>query len=130
MIDIITTALGNVLGEVLVAVVGVIVTGATGILSIYMKRMTTNLHRKMMLDEITRYVDFAEKAKSFTQMTFDEKVETILEKAKSFSEENGMKISDRELLIMIESSMGSLEQLKTIGARVLKMSRTFTQGDE
>lgn len=130
MIDIITTALGNVLGEVLVAVVGVIVTGATGVLSIYMKRMTTNLHRKMMLDEITRYVDFAEKAKSFTQMTFDEKVETILEKAKSFSEENGMKISDRELLIMIESSMGSLEQLKTIGARVLKMSRTFTQGDE
>ena len=121
--EVITTALGNVLSEVLVTIMGLVITGITTFGAIYMKKLSTKLKNKMLRDEINRYVDFAEKARSFSEMNVDEKIQTVFEKAKEYAEDNEIKISDKELVIWVERSLGELRSLENKGKAIMMLSR-------
>jgi len=121
--EVITTALGNVLSEVLVTIMGLVITGITTFGAIYMKKLSTKLKNKMLRDEINRYVDFAEKARSFSEMNIDEKIQTVFEKAKEYAEDNEIKISDKELVIWVERSLEELKSLENKGKTIMMLSR-------
>lgn len=129
--DIFSTALGNVLGEIIVAIAGLFVTGIGTVGAFYLRKLDSNLKKKDLRDEINRYVEFAKKSKSFSLMTTEEKTQTVFEKARSYADESQIKISDRELLILVEGSMGTFDSLESIGLRVMKISRTNNlQGED
>jgi uncharacterized membrane protein len=121
--DILTTAFGNVLGEIIVTISGLIITGITTFGAIYMKKLSTKLKNKMLRDEINRYVDFAEKAKSFSELNIDEKIQTVYEKAREFANENEIKISDTELMIWVERSLAELRSLENKGQSIMMLNR-------
>lgn len=121
--EVITTALGNVLSEVLVTIMGLVITGITTFGAIYMKKLSTKLKNKMLRDEINRYVDFAEKARSFSEMNVDEKIQTVFEKAKEYAEDNEIKISDKELVIWVERSLEELKSLENKGKTIMMLNR-------
>lgn len=121
--DILTTAFGNVLGEIIVTISGLIITGITTFGAIYMKKLSTKLKNKMLRDEINRYVDFAEKAKSFSKLNIDEKIQTVYEKAREFADENEIKISDTELMIWVERSLAELRELENKGQSIMMLNR-------
>jgi hypothetical protein len=123
MIEIIQTALGNVLGEIITVVLGLIITGVSTYGAFRVKLLTDKMKKQTLLSEINRYVEFAEKAKSFQLMSSDEKKETILEKAQEFALENGIQISPSELKLMVEGSMQSLKKLEGIGLKIMKMNK-------
>ncbi len=123
MIEIIQTALGNVLGEIITVVLGLIITGVSTYGAFRVKLLTDKMKKQTLLNEINRYVEFAEKAKSFQLMSSDEKKETILEKATEFALENGIKVSTSELVLMVEGSMQSLKKLEGIALKLMKMNK-------
>lgn len=123
MIEIIQTALGNVLGEIITVVLGLIITGVSTYGAFRVKLLTDKMKKQTLLNEINRYVEFAEKAKSFQLMSSDEKKETILEKATEFALENGIKVSPSELVLMVEGSMQSLKKLEGIALKLMKMNK-------
>ncbi len=123
MIEIIQTALGNVLGEIITVVLGLIITGISTYGAFRVKLLTDKMKKQTLLNEINRYVEFAEKAKSFQLMNSDEKKETILEKAQEFALENGIQISPSELKLMVEGSMQSLKKLEGIALKIMKINK-------
>lgn len=123
MIDIIQTALGNVLGEVITVLLGLIITGVSTYGAFRIKLFTDKLKKQTLLNEINRYVEFAEKAKSFQLMTVEEKKETVLEKAQEFAMENDIKVSEKELALMVENSIKSLVRLEMIGLKLMKLKK-------
>ena len=118
--------IGDIVGAIVALLIGVI--GTYG--GIYIKRMETKLKRKMLLDEVNRYVAWAQEAQSFKLMSSSEKIETVFTKAIEFAEENEIKITDKELNIMVERAVQSLSRLETIGLSLMKRNLENKQGDK
>ena len=118
--------IGDIVGAVVALLIGAI--GTYG--GIYIKKMETKLKRKMLLDEVNRYVAWAQEAQSFKLMSSSEKIETVFTKAIEFAEENEIKITDKELNIMVERAVQSLSRLETIGLSLMKRNLENKQGDK
>ena len=116
---------GDIVGAIVALLIGAI--GTYG--GIYIKKMETKLKRKMLLDEVNRYVAWAQEAQSFKLMSSSEKIETVFTKAIEFAEENEIKISDKELNIMVERAVQSLSRLETIGLRLMRKHLSEKQGE-
>lgn len=118
------------IGEIVGAVVALII-GAIGVYGgTYLKRMESQLKRKMILDEISKYAEWANGAKSFKLMSSEEKIETVFMKAVEFAEENGIQISDTELLMMVERTIESTPRLESIGRNLMKRNLERKQGEK
>lgn len=118
--------IGDIVGAIVALLIGAI--GTYG--GIYIKRMETKLKRKMLLDEVNRYVAWAQEAQSFKLMSSSEKIETVFTKAIEFAEENEIRITDKELNIMVERAVQSLSRLETIGLSLMKRNLENKQGDK
>lgn len=117
-------------GEIAGAIVALLITAIGTYGGIYLKRVETKLKRKMLLDEVNRYVAWAQEAQSFKLMSSSEKIETVFTKAIEFAEENEIKITDKELNIMVERAVESLSRLETIGLRLMRKHLSEKQGDK
>jgi len=110
----------NIVSDIVGAFVALLV-GAIGVYGgIYIKMLETKLKRKMLLDEINRYIAWAEESKSFKTMSVSEKIESVFIKANEFAEENGINVSDKELNIMVEKAIESKSRLEKIGLGLIK----------
>lgn len=118
------------IGEIAGAIVALLITAIGTYGGIYLKRVETKLKRKMLLDEVNRYVAWAQEAQSFKLMSSSEKIETVFTKAIEFAEENEIKITDKELNIMVERAVESLSRLETIGLSLMKRNLENKQGDK
>lgn len=119
----------NFIGDIVGAVVALVI-GAVGTYGgFYIKRLGDKLKRKMLLDEVNRYTQWAQEAQSFKLMSSAEKVETVFTKALEFAEENEIKVSERELNLMVEHAIQSFSRLETIGLRLMKRNLSETQGE-
>lgn len=118
------------IGEIAGAIVALLITAIGTYGGIYLKRVETKLKRKMLLDEVNRYVAWAQEAQSFKLMSSSEKIETVFTKAIEFAEENEIKITDKELNIMVERAVESLSRLETIGLRLMRKHLSEKQGDK
>ena len=118
------------LGEVAGAIVSLIVTAIATYGGFYIKRLDTKLKRKTLLDEINRYVGWVKETDSFKLMNDTEQTTTILEKAKEFAEENEIKISERELKLMVERAVQSLQRLESIGLKLMQKRLSNNKGEE
>ena len=118
------------IGEIVGAVVTLVIS-AIGIYGgTYLKRMEAQFKRKMVLDEISKYTQWADGAKSFKLMSVEEKIETVFMKAVEFIEENDIKISDTELMIMVERAIESSSRLESIGRNLMKRNLERKQGEK
>lgn len=117
--------IGDIVGAVVALVIGAV--GTYG--GFYIKRLGDKLKRKMLLDEVNRYTQWAQEAQSFKLMSSSEKVETVFYKAMEFAEENEIKVSDVELNLMVERAVQSLSRLETIGLKLMKRNLSETQGE-
>lgn len=118
------------IGEIVGAIVALLITAIGTYGGIYLKRVETKLKRKMLLDEVNRYIAWAQEAQSFKLMSSPEKIETVFTKAIEFAEENEIKITDKELNIMVERAVQSLSRLETIGLNLMKRNIERKQGDK
>lgn len=105
----------NFIGDVVGAVVALLVTAIGTYGGFYIKRLDTKLRRKTLLDEINRYVEMAKDVKSFSFMSEEDKTEMIYEKASEFASDNEVQISAKELRIMVERALQSIDRLEAIG---------------
>lgn len=117
------------IGEIAGAIVALLITAIGTYGGIYLKRVETKLKRKMLLDEVNRYVAWAQEAQSFKLMSSSEKIETVFTKAIEFAEENEIKITDKELNIMVERAVESMSRLETIGLRLMRKHLSEKQGE-
>lgn len=122
--EILTSAFGTVLSDIILAVMGVVIAGLSTLLTFLIKRFNDNIKKSSLKSEIDRYVDLAEKTRSFSQITIEEKTQAIVEKARQFAEENDIKVSDRELTYLVENSLGALLSLEHIGEGIMKLNHT------
>jgi len=116
----------QILGAFVALLVGAI--GTWG--GIYLKQIETKLKRKMLLDEINRYVTWMQETESFESMSQSEKIETVLAKAVEFAEENEINVTEKELDIMVENAIQSFSRLETIGLRLMKRNLENKKGDK
>jgi hypothetical protein len=114
-----STALGGVLGEVITAVLGILLTGITTYGAFYMKKMTDKMKRKDLINEVKSYVQWALQADSFKAMNPSEKNETVFIKAQQYAMENGISVTPEELKLIVETSVQSLKQLENVGLRLM-----------
>ena len=117
---------GDIVGAVVALIIGAV--GTYG--GFYIKRLGDKLKRKMLLDEVNRYIQWAQGAESFKLMSSSEKEETVFTKAMEFAEENEIRISDKELLLMVERAVQSISRLETIGLRLMRKHLSEKQGDK
>ena len=117
---------GDIVGAVVALIIGAV--GTYG--GFYIKRLGDKLKRKMLLDEVNRYIQWAQGAESFKLMSSSEKEETVFTKAMEFAEENEIRISDKELLLMVERAVQSISRLETIGLSLMKRNLENKQGDK
>ena len=80
--------------------------------------------------EINRYVGWVKETDSFKLMNDAEQTTTILEKAMEFAEENEIKISERELKLMVERAVQSLQRLESIGLKLMQKRLSNNKGEE
>lgn len=125
--DILTTALGNVLGEVITVVLGLVLTGVSTWGAFYIKRMNDKFKLKTLVDEVNRYVQWAEQAKSFKLLSSEEKKQTVLERIQQFAIENGISVTESELAIMVERSVQSIMNLEMAGLKLMKLKKEKTK---
>ena len=118
------------LGDVAGAIVSLIVTAIATYGGFYIKQLDTKLKRKTLLDEINRYVGWVKETDSFKLMNDAEQTTTILEKAMEFAEENEIKISERELKLMVERAVQSLQRLESIGLKLMQKRLFNNKGEE
>ena len=118
------------LGEVAGAIVSLIVTAIATYGGFYIKRLDTKLKRKTLLDEINRYVGWVKETDSFKLMNDTEQTTTILEKAMEFAEENEIKISEKELKLMVERAVQSLQRLESIGLKLMQKRLSNNKGED
>ena len=118
------------IGEIVGAVVALLIGSIATYGGIYIKRMETKLKRKMILDEINRYTEWADEAQSFKLMSSNEKMETVFAKAMEFAMENDIRIEERELMLMVERSVQSAGRLETIGLSLMKRNLERKQGEK
>lgn len=117
------------IGDITGAVVALLITAIGTYGGFYVKRLGDKLKRKMLLDEVNRYTQWALEAKSFKLMSADEKAETVFTKATEFAEENEIKISEKELKLMVERAVQSVSRLETIGLTLMRKNLAMKQGD-
>ena len=116
----------QILGAFVALLVGAI--GTWG--GIYLKQIEAKLKRKMLLDEINRYVTWMQETESFESMSQSEKIETVLAKVVEFAEENEINVTEKELDIMVENAIQSFSRLETIGLRLMKRNLENKKGDK
>lgn len=121
--NILSTALGGVLGEVITVVLGLIVTGIGTYGAFYVKKLTDKMKRKDLINEVKLYIQFAEQANSFKLMSTQEKKETVMSKAQQYAMENGIPVTQEELSLIVETSIQSLKQLEGIGLKLMKLNQ-------
>ncbi len=121
--NILSTALGGVLGEVITVVLGLIVTGVGTYGAFYVKKLTDKMKRKDLINEVKLYIQFAEQANSFKLMSTQEKKETVMSKAQQYAMENGIPVTQEELSLIVETSIQSLKQLEGIGLKLMKLNQ-------
>ena len=118
------------IGEIVGAVVTLVIS-AIGIYGgTYLKRMEAQFKRKMVLDEISKYTQWADGAKSFKLMSVEEKIETVFTRASEFAMENDIQISEKELMLMVERTVQSPNRLESIGRNLMKRNLERKQGDK
>lgn len=118
------------IGEIVGAVVALVIS-AIGIYGgTYLKRMEAQFKRKMVLDEISKYTQWADGAKSFKLMSVEEKIETVFTRASEFAMENDIQISEKELMLMVERTVQSPNRLESIGRNLMKRNLERKQGEK
>lgn len=118
------------IGEIVGAVVTLVIS-AIGIYGgTYLKRMEVQFKRKMVLDEISKYTQWADGAKSFKLMSVEEKIETVFTRASEFAMENDIQISEKELMLMVERTVQSPNRLESIGRNLMKRNLERKQGEK
>lgn len=118
------------IGEIVGAVVTLVIS-AIGIYGgTYLKRMEVQFKRKMVLDEISKYTQWADGAKSFKLMSVEEKIETVFARASEFAMENDIQISEKELMLMVERTVQSPNRLESIGRNLMKRNLERKQGEK
>lgn len=109
--------------QIVTIVAGLLFTGVSTLGGFYIKRLTDNLKRKTLLDEINRYTAWADDVPSFKLMNAQEKRETILEKITEFASENGISLPASEIALMVERAVTSHQKLETIGLKLMSIKR-------
>jgi hypothetical protein len=108
----------GLLSQIITIVSGLLFTGISALGAFYIKRLIDTAKKKTLLNEIDRYVLWADQAESFKVLSGKEKAQAVLEKARQFAEENGITVGDNELSLMVERSVQSLRSLSNIGMRL------------
>jgi len=108
----------SLLSQIITIISGLLFTGISALGAFYIKRLIDTAKKKTLLDEINRYVLWADQAESFKLLSGKEKAQAVLEKARQFAEENGITVGDKELSLIVERSVQSLRQLSNIGMRL------------
>jgi len=99
-----------------------------GILGAYLsRRFDYKLKMKSLTDEINRYVSYARSSDTYKLMGNQDRINALLEQAKLFAAENGITITDLQLISMIESSMAPLQSLENLG---LKFTKYYKIGEK
>ena len=99
-----------------------------GILGAYLsRRFDYKLKMKSLTDEINRYVSYARSSDTYKLMGNQDRINALLEQAKLFAGENGITITDLQLISMIESSMAPLQSLENLG---LKFTKYYKIGEK
>ena len=113
----------DILTQIITVVGGILIAGIGTVGGFYMKRFSDKLKKKTLLDEINRYVQWAEGAGSFKLMSGIEKKESVLERIRDFAIENDIKVSESELSLMVEQSVQSLKKLEMVGIRLTNLKK-------
>lgn len=121
---------GSIIIQVVIAVVGIVVSLITVVGGYWIKKVTHDMKIKAIRDEVNRYVQWAEQAPSFKLMGPDDQRLAVLDSVKAFVRENGYEISDTDLIFMIEKSIQSLTNLNINGYRRVQLKKLASQEDK
>lgn len=99
----------QILQQLVTTLAGAVFVGLSALAGFYVKRLTDKVQRKSLSEEITRYVKWAEQSPSFKEYTGEERYEAVAKKAMKWSSENGISLTDDELMIYIESSVKDMK---------------------
>lgn len=105
-----TTALGGALGNVLSAILGIVVTGVTTMGGFYISKLSKKLKMDSLEKEIFRFVRWAEQAPRFALSDGQAKLYTVLENARLYAKENNISITDERLDIMVEAAVKVMKE--------------------
>lgn len=70
-----------------------------------MKRLDNKLKQKSLTDEIKKMVDWSGNSRTFKALSYDDQLQSMVEQMQQFSTENGITVTDRQLIVLIESAM-------------------------
>jgi len=114
--------------QIITAFVGIFITSISIVGGFWIKKINHKLKMKTITDEINRYVQWAQQAKSFKLMATEDQKQAVLESIQQFALENEIAISPTELTFLIERSIQSLVKFEMAGLR-LKQSKSASMED-
>jgi len=107
----------QLLQQLVTTLAGAAFVGLSTLAGFYVKRLTEKVQRKTLMEEISRYVKWAEQSPSFIKYTGKQKYMAVAEKAKLWGKQNDISLTDDELMILIESSVKDMK----LGESILLM---------
>lgn len=119
-------ALGIAL-EVVKALVGVAIPALTVWLMFHTKRINDNSKMRSLKNRIGQLSQASESLRSWQGLTFEERVNSLMEAARREAADYDVSITDIELRIMVESSLQSLKMLDNIGYQ-LQLKKELKNG--
>ena len=108
----------DILTEVVKGVVGVLVPALVAWLIFQTNRINKNTKLNSLQNKVDQLTSHSEVLQSFQNMTWDERVDALMEGARLHAVENSLTISEVELRIMVEKSLQSLRMLDNIAFRL------------
>ena len=119
-------ALGIAL-EIVKAIVGVAIPALTVWLMFHTKRINDNSKMRSLKNRIGQLSQASESLRSWQGLTFEERVNSLMEAARREAVDYDVSITDIELRIMVESSLQSLKMLDNIGYQ-LQLKKELKNG--
>ena len=110
----------DIILEIVKAIVGVIIPALTIWLMFHTKRINDNTKRNFLQGKVDHLTQSADQLQSFQNITFEERIDAIMEAAKREASDHQINISEVELRIMVEGSLSSLRTLNNIGLKLSK----------
>ena len=95
----------GILRDIITTVVGAAFVGISTMLGFYIKRITDNLKYQSLVNYVDKSVRWAEQYPAFKDYEGEQKFNIVFARSQRYARDNGVSISDEELLMLVEAAV-------------------------
>jgi len=87
--------------------------------AVYIKNFESKLKKNTIKEEIKKYINWVNESETTKLLPIEKKKEIVIEMVSFFAEENEIKISQREIELLVENELNLLSKLENIKLKLI-----------